>query len=60
MFVVYPIPFFGQRIRQPDVREYAQISLLLLSEMMQHSDNDYATFVTEQFAGMAANICKRF
>ncbi len=51
VFMVYPVPYFGERIRQPDVREYTQLSLMALSEMMQHSDNDKATYVTPQFAG---------
>lgn len=51
-FLVYPIPYFGERIRQPDIRQFAQIGLLLLSEMMQHNDNERATYVTPQFAGV--------
>jgi hypothetical protein len=47
---VWPIPFFGERIRQPDIREYAQIALLMLSEMMQHSENELTTYITDSFA----------
>jgi hypothetical protein len=50
MFVAWPIPFFGERIRQPDIREYAQLTLLMLSEMMQHSENELTTFITDAFA----------
>lgn len=51
VFLVYPVPYFGERVRQQDVREYLQIGLMLLSEMMQHSDNDLSTYVTDNFAG---------
>lgn len=51
VYLVYPVPFFGERIRQPDIREYTQIALMMLSEMMQHSDNDKVTYVTPQFTG---------
>jgi hypothetical protein len=51
VFVVYPVPYFGERVRQNDVREYTQICLMMLSEMMQHSDNEVATYITPSFAG---------
>ncbi|HEX3725610.1 MAG TPA: hypothetical protein VHV08_05180 [Pirellulales bacterium] len=50
MFLAWPIPFFGERVRQPDIREYAQLALLMLSEMMQHSENELATYITDAFA----------
>lgn len=50
-FVVYPIPFFGERIRQLDCAEYAQIAMLTLSEIYQHSDNDYTLDVSTLLAG---------
>lgn len=50
VFLAWPIPFFGERIRQPDIREYAQLALLMLSEMMQHSENELATHITDSFA----------
>jgi len=50
VFLAWPIPFFGERIRQPDIREYAQLALLMLSEMMQHSENELATYITDSFA----------
>ena len=37
-------------MRQPDIREYAQLALLMLSEMMQHSENELATYITDHFA----------
>jgi hypothetical protein len=49
-FLAWPIPFFGERVRQPDIREYAQLALLMLSEMMQHSENELATYITDAFA----------
>lgn len=47
VFVVYPVPFFGERIRQANVREWCHIILLTLSEVMQHSDNDYDADITD-------------
>jgi len=48
-FVVYPVPYFGERIRQEDARTWCGQVLLLLSECMQHSDNDYHDNVTSMF-----------
>lgn len=53
MFLAYPIPFFGERIRQPDIREYSKLALMLLGECMQHSDNEHSTYITPDFAAMA-------
>jgi hypothetical protein len=50
VFLAWPIPFFGERVRQPDIREYAQLALLMLSEMMQHSENELPTYITDSFA----------
>jgi len=52
VFAVYPIPYFGERIRQPDIRQFAQLGLMLLSEMMQHGDNERSTYVTPHFSGV--------
>jgi hypothetical protein len=52
VFLVYPVPFFGERIRQPDVREYCQLALMLQSEMMQHSDNERSTYVGPGFSAV--------
>jgi len=51
IFLVYPVPFFGERVRQNDIRELVGLGLMLLGEAMQHSDNEHATFVTPAFAG---------
>jgi hypothetical protein len=51
VFLVYPVPFFGERIRQQDVRSYIQLMLMGLSEAMQHSDNEHMAYVTPQFTG---------
>ena len=53
-FTVYPVPFFGQRIRQTDARYWCGELLLLLSEMIQHSDNDYDNDVTD----FATSFCQ--
>ncbi len=51
-FLVYPVPFFGKRIRQADLREYCQMALILLSEMMQHSANEKQYYISDRFADM--------
>lgn len=51
VFLVYPVPFFGERIRQQKVRYYVQLCMMMLSEAMQHSDNEHMTYVTPQFTG---------
>jgi hypothetical protein len=51
IYVCYPVPFFGERVRQQDVRYYIEIMLMGLSEAMQHSANDHVAYVTEDFTG---------
>lgn len=51
-FTVFPVPHFGERIRQQDARRWAGQILLLLSEVMQHSDNGYDDDVTDLFTSM--------
>lgn len=58
VFIVYPVPYFGERIRQPDVREYTQLTLMLLSEMMQHSDNERVTHVTPTFVAKSGEYLR--
>jgi hypothetical protein len=58
IFIVYPVPFFGERIRQPDIREYAQLALLMLSEIMQHSDNERTMYVTQSFSGIVGRYAQ--
>lgn len=52
VFLAFPVPYFGERIRQSDIREYTQLSLMLLSEIMQHSDNERTAYITPAFAGI--------
>lgn len=49
-FRVWPVPYFGGRIRQPDARAWCGQVLILLGECMQHSDNDYDDDITDAFA----------
>ena len=46
-FILYPVPYHGQRIRQADARYWCGEILILISEMMQHSDNDFHNDVTD-------------
>lgn len=54
VFLVYPLPCFGERVRQLDIREYIRISLLMMSEIMQHSDNEHPTYITPGFAALVS------
>jgi hypothetical protein len=54
VFLVYPLPYFGERVRQLDVREYIRLGLMLLGEVMQNSDNERSTYITPAFAGQAS------
>lgn len=58
-FNVYPIPYFGERIRQIDVREWCQLTLLCLGEIMQHSDNDFTLDVTTLLAAQVSRYMQR-
>ncbi|MBR9804211.1 hypothetical protein GYB59_22065 [bacterium] len=53
-FTIYPIPHFGQRVRQKDALRWSGQLLIVLSEIMQHSDNDYDDDITDLFAGMVS------
>ena len=67
-FIVYPVPFFGGRIRQKDARRWCGIVLRLLSEIMQHSDNEYdddltnilASKVQEQLNRIRADMAMKY
>lgn len=52
-FKVYPVPYFGNRIRQGDARKWCNQILRLLGEIMQHSDNEYDDNIT---AFLAAEV----
>ena len=48
-FLLYPVPYFGARVRQEDALMWCGRTLQLLGEIMQHSDNDYDDDVTNLF-----------
>lgn len=50
MFTVFPVPLYGPLgcINQY-LREVAEMALLMVSEAMQHADNELAYFVTKPF-----------
>ena len=51
-FLYYPVPYFGNRIRQQDALTWCGKTLKLLGEIQQHSDNDYDDNVTDFFCSM--------
>lgn len=44
-FLVYPVPFFGNRIRQEDLRLLIELTLQLLGHIMQHSSNEKGYYI---------------
>lgn len=58
-WTVFPVPFFGGRIRQADAKKWCSEVLLLLSEIMQHSDNEYDNDITDQLASLVQKKLKR-
>lgn len=58
VFLCYPVPYFGERIRQPDIRMFTQLSTLMISEMMQHSDNEHHTYLTPDFSGLVGTYLR--
>lgn len=51
-FLVFPIPFFGSRVRQEDCLDQAGWALNLLGEIMQHSTNEYIDRLSGPFVDM--------
>jgi hypothetical protein len=49
-FLVFPVPFFGMRVRQEDILEQCELCLKLLGEIQQHSTNDRQYYITGAFA----------
>ncbi len=52
MFLLWPIPYFGGRIRQPDILSYAEIALMMLSEIAQSVENDQVGWISTNFQGV--------
>lgn len=52
VFLVYPVPFFGGRVRQRDIQEWCGIALKLLTEMMSNSENERAGYIGGDFVDM--------
>jgi hypothetical protein len=57
-FLVFPIPFFGTRVRQEDCLDQARWGLNLLGEIMQHSTNEYIDRLSGPFCDMVESYIK--
>lgn len=55
-FILYPVPYFGDAVRNEDLREYCRQILLCMTEAMQHSEADKTEEITIAFA---ATVGKR-
>ena len=49
-FLIFPSPFF--KVRNPWMKEYAQLAMLALTEAFQHSENSRPLEISEAFAGL--------
>lgn len=58
-FTVYPVPFHGKRIRQEDAKYWCGELLILMSEMVQHSDNDFDNDITDFAVGFCQKKLRR-
>ena len=57
MFKVYPIPFF--KVRNPHLKRWAGFTLMLLSEMFQHTENRKTMEITTTFAADVGRYLQR-
>lgn len=57
-FLVYPIPYFGSRVRQEDCLDQASWALCLLGEIMQHSTNEYNDRLSGPFCDMVESYVR--
>lgn len=57
VFKVYPIPFF--KVRNPHLKRWAGFTLMLLSEMFQHTENRKTMEITTTFAGDVGKYMQR-
>lgn len=55
-FLVYPVPYFGERIRQADIRLQCELALVLLGHIMQHSANERNYYVTDTLVDGAVGM----
>ncbi|QGJ71053.1 Hypothetical protein PBC10988_27560 [Planctomycetales bacterium 10988] len=56
-FTIHPVPYFC--VKNPWLKEYDYLTLLLLSEAMQHTNNEIAHEITEEFAGRMGEFLQR-
>lgn len=57
IFMLYPVPY--HLVRNPVLKYSAQIVLMLISEMMQHTENSKTAEITTVFSGMCGKYLKR-
>ncbi len=59
VFMVYPVPYFGGAVKQPQIKEWAGLALALLSEMAQHTDNELCYELSINFGAMVGQYMQR-
>lgn len=52
-FLTYPVPYFGERVRQEDIRFQIELALVLLGELMQHSANEQSYYISGSLVDVA-------
>lgn len=57
IFMLYPVPYF--LVRSAFMKYCSQLILMLISEMMQHTENTKTQEITTNFSGMCGKYLKR-
>lgn len=56
-FLIHPAPYFT--VKNEWLKEYGGIALMMMSEAMQHTNNDHPTEITEEFAFRMGEFLQR-
>jgi len=57
VFRVYPVPFF--KVRNPFLKRWAELVMMMMSEAMQHTENRKSMEISTQFAGTVGQYLTR-
>ena len=57
VFKVYPVPYF--KVRNPFLKRWASLIMIMLSEAMQHTENRKTTEISTAFAGQIGQYMTR-
>lgn len=57
IFLLFPVPYF--KVRNPFIKRWAELIMMMLSEAMQHTENRLTMEVTDTFAGQMGAFMRR-